>query len=215
MEAFFTFCHQAGPVKCAFYAPTPAKIAKRLSTLLDSLLTNPLIIPSISNPSDPSFPLDSPTVPEIVTYSRIRRLMTATMYQPLRTFPRFASVLAALEARDAAAYVELQGSRWPPASSFCDSVAIPPSMPLEDSELEGTGDVFPAVLCADSEGLDGMTVERFKKYAEKVEGISMWTGAVNAATTLSCAGRKVKPKWRFTGMVLDSPSDRDLRKCTI
>jgi hypothetical protein len=188
MKAFFEFCHQAGPERCRLYAKSPAEVQARLSSIIENLKTHPVIVPA----SD-----EGPELPELVTYSKVKRLLTSVLYQPLRAFHRLAEVLAALEQGDGQPYYQLVNSDAIPPSAYCGLKPIPPTIPLDDS-LEDNNDAFPAILCADGQPFD-QTVEQFEDYANQVQEISPSTGAVTVSFRLSCAGRTIRPKWRFTG----------------
>ncbi|KAL1878107.1 hypothetical protein VTK73DRAFT_8068 [Phialemonium thermophilum] len=187
MEAFYELCHLAGPLKCAFYAPSPAAVRKRLDDLLAAIRVNPVIVPPSAA---------GPDMPELITYSKVRKLISTTLYQPVRMFARTARILAALEKGDGRLFYEviLHGDS---TSSVCSLETIPPTVPVS-GPFEDTDDAFPAIMCSDSEPVND-TVESFQEYANRLQEISTAAGAVNVLFRLSCVGRTVRPKWRFAG----------------
>lgn len=191
MDAFYETCHAAGPGRCDFYAPSPGEIEARLDRLVANLTVRPVIVPSSSDSGG------GPDLPEIITYSSLKRLIATVLYQPVRMFPSFATALAQLEKRDGAAFYDLflSGSAPPPPPPpMCDDPgAVPPTIPGPGDE--GTPDAFAAVYCADAPPLaDG--VDGFAAYAARLRRISRAAGAVYADTRLACAGREgVRPGW--------------------
>lgn len=183
MNAFYSFCHKAGPSSCGFYAPTPAAIEQRLAKLLSGLKKHPIIVPAAEL---------GPDMPQLITWSHLKRLISAALYRPIFMFKNFASVLKALEDGDGKPFYQLVK---PESSSVCSFKAIPPNVPRSE---EGNADAFPAIMCADSPPVDN-TVEEFAEFVDRLVNISSSAGDVNALFRLACVGRKVRPKWRYTG----------------
>ncbi|KAK7750156.1 hypothetical protein SLS62_007907 [Diatrype stigma] len=190
MEAFYAYCHAAGPETCAFHAETPDAIRRRHAALLEQIRKNPVIIPSSS--------IHGPDMPQLVTWSDIKRLTSTTLYQPLYMFKNFAEVLRGLEARDGTPFYRLvrragDGSADAPICGGAEEADPPPA------ELtEGTDDAFPAIMCADrGESRGEETVEEFEGYTKQLMEISAAAGDVLALFRLACVGRTVKPKWRY------------------
>lgn len=187
MEAFYFFCHQAGPLRCALHAATPDKIRKRLVDLFAQIRRSPVLV-SFS-PSE-----TGPRMPELVTYSRIKRMLSTALYQPIYRFQRVASVLAALEQGDGRPYYAYTSLEKPDSTLFCSAETIP-SGPGPD---EDTPDGFAAVMCSDGEPFR-YTPADYEAYALAVQNLSTVVGGEQATTRLSCAGRVIRPKWRFAG----------------
>ncbi|KAK0670995.1 Alpha/Beta hydrolase protein [Cercophora samala] len=195
MEAFFTHCHRVGPLKCAFYSPTPSQIKSRLFSLLTTLRQSSILVVSSSNP--PTSNLTSTTPPEIITYSKIRHLLSTALYQPHLRFPPIATVLSALESGDGLPYLSYTSPPdSPPRTPLCLSESLPPSTPLP-SPSEGTADAFPAVMCSDAT-YHPLSPAEFASYASLLQNISYAAGAVQSEFRLSCTGRTVRPKWEFS-----------------
>ncbi|KAK0632674.1 TAP-like protein-domain-containing protein, partial [Immersiella caudata] len=187
MEAFYFFCHQAGPLRCGFWAETPGMIRNRLKDLLAQIRITPVLVPS--SPTD-----SGPRLPELVTYSHVVRMLTTALYQPIHRFPRVASVLAALEAGDGRPYQAYTSLDQPPSTlPFCPTEGENPPTPSED-----TLDAFDAILCSDGEPFT-YTPTSYNTYTQSILNLSTVVGGEQATTRLSCAGRTVRPKWRFSG----------------
>ncbi|CRK15438.1 hypothetical protein BN1723_010667 [Verticillium longisporum] len=190
VEAFYDSCHQAGPAKCAFYENTPQRIKERLDRLFAAVKRRPVII----SPSD-----EGPAVPELVTWSELKRLLFSALYQPQAQFADFARIAAALEKGDARPFYKHYQPEKPSSAPICAGAPVSPFEPLPDV-TEGTSDTFSAVRCADR-NLRGhnATMDQILEEANAMLGISPATGAVNALHSMVCLGRTVKPKWRFQG----------------
>lgn len=184
MDAFYELCYLAGPVKCAFYRNSPREIEARLDKLLAAVKKNPVVVPA-SIPGE---------MPEIVSYSDVRRMQATTLYQPLQFFPSFAQALAGLEIRDGTHFIEFTGSKVQDLFT-CDTPDLPAP---EDTELEVTEDATAAILCTDSELLLD-TVDDVQEYVSVLANMSKSAGATMASLRMPCIGWSVEAKWRFTG----------------
>lgn len=186
MDAFYTTCHAAGPQKCDFHAASPAKIKQRLDTLLTNLTLSPVIVPRSSS---------GPDLPELITYSHVKRLISTVLYQPAHMFSSFATVLAALESRDGKPFYNLTLSNSPAPSTLCALETIPPTVPISGPGQEDTPDAFPAIYCSDAPPFS-LSAVQFSLYSSQLQNISSSCGAVYALTRLACAGRShIRPKW--------------------
>lgn len=184
MKAFYDFCYAAGPSTCDFYAPSPAAIEKRLTDLLARIREHPVIVPASEL---------GPDMPQLVTWSNLKRLISAALYRPIFMFKDFAKVLKSLEDGDGRPFYRLVMSD--DSTSICSIEAIPPNVPRLE---EGNADAFPAILCADSPPVKD-TVEEFADFVEELTQISSAAGDVNALFRMACVGRTIRPKWRYTG----------------
>lgn len=209
MEAFYTFCHSAGPDRCAFHASSPLAIKSRLDALLTKLRTQPILIPQ-----DKQFPSSDPTepqpfgVPQLVTYSHIRRMLSTALYQPILRFPQIARVLSSLEAGDALPYHQYTLSDAtstpprpspplsPPTTCEATSNETPPPPPLTPLIVkeESNPDASSSIMCSDALPFVS-TPHDFALYTQLLLNISEAAGAVQASFRLSCAGRTVRPVW--------------------
>ncbi|KAI1398387.1 alpha/beta-hydrolase [Hypoxylon fuscum] len=185
MEAFYNYCHKAGPSSCDFYASTPGAIEERLKNLLTRIRKHPIVVSATKS---------GPDMPQVITWSHVKRLISATLYRPIFMFKNFAKVLKALERGDGVPFYELVRSdeETPP---ICSIEAIPPNVPKLE---EGNADAFPAILCADSPPITD-EVEDFAEFVEELKKVSSVAGDVNALFRMGCVGRKIRPKWRYDG----------------
>ncbi|KAF3055117.1 hypothetical protein GL218_07725 [Daldinia childiae] len=185
MEAFYNFCYEAGPSSCDFYASSPTAIERRLASLLERIREHPIIVPASES---------GPDMPQLITWSHLKRLISASLYRPIFMFKKFAKVLRALEGGDGEPFYQLVKSENP-TSPICSIEAIPPNVPRLE---EGNDNAFPAILCADSPPISD-TVSEFVEFVEKLMRISSAAGDVNALFRLACIGRTIRPHWRFEG----------------
>ncbi|KAK0630266.1 TAP-like protein-domain-containing protein [Bombardia bombarda] len=192
MDAFYEFCHQAGPLRCLFHAATPQAVKERLDALLARIRITPVLIAPAADGDG-----GGPAMPELVTYSKVKRMISTALYQPIFRFRRVAAVLAGLERGDGGPYYDYTSRGvGPDPATFCSAETVPPTIPT--ALAEGTDDAFPAIMCTDAQPLNE-TVGEFEKYADRLTSISEAAGAVQIAFRLSCVGRSVRPKWRFDG----------------
>lgn len=193
MEAFFEFCEMAGPSKCAFHEATAKAIEERFFTLLGNLRKSPVLIPAHSNGTQLE-------LPELVTYSKLQNLIRSCMYKPIYRFPTLARAMVALEERDGVPYYQLREEDAGPLpfAGFCTVNETLPTVPTIPSHSEYA---FPAIMCADGEPIsaDEWTPDSFLAYSEELQRISKYAGASNVHSKLSCAGRQIRPKWRYAG----------------
>lgn len=189
VDAFYDLCHTAGPSKCALYGPSPADIKERHMAILERLRVQPIIyMPSGGTAS---------VLPEIVTYSKIRKLTSTALYRPNYYFPHLAEILAGLEEGNGAPYYAFVTRFGLPFSDVCSTKQIPPTQPL-NSEAEANDDAFPLIMCADGEPLPEDPRE-FEAHIKATEEASKSTGAIVVKERISCVGRTVRPKFKFTG----------------
>lgn len=187
MEAFFTFCHKAGPEKCAFYADSAEAVKKRFLNLLGSLRISPVPLQAYANVTGPS-------MPQLVTYSQLQLLIRTCIYKPIHKFPALANAMAALEESNALPFYNLNNAASdPPTMDFCGMNDTLPTIPTDTSD---GNDAFPAIMCADGEPFSD-TPESFAEYAEVLRNISQYAGTSNAHFRLACVGRTVRPKYRY------------------
>ncbi|KAG4444338.1 hypothetical protein IFR05_000212 [Cadophora sp. M221] len=169
MDSFYTFCHLAGPKVCAFYAPTPGDIKIRVSTLLDDIKKHPVIVPA--SPS-------SNFRPEIISYSKVQRLITSALYRPLVMFPSLAEAFAALETGDGRPFLDLTsqgGEELPSCENRLEDPTDPENPTPEVPEAEGSADASKAIMCSDGAPIPG-GVDEFKMYVRKLMELSPFEG---------------------------------------
>lgn len=189
MEAFFHYCHKAGPSRCAFYCSSPSLIETRFFKLLDRLKISPVLIPANSvNGSNPA-------IPELVTYSKLQIVIRTILYKPFYKFPALAKAMAALETRDGQPFYEMAGEYESPLKSgFCSSNE---TSPMDLESYDGNwDDAFRAITCSDGEPFTD-TPESFAEYAATLQNISKFAGAAYTHFKLGCVGRQLRPQYRF------------------
>ncbi|KAI1744717.1 hypothetical protein F4680DRAFT_233836 [Xylaria scruposa] len=193
MSAFYDFCHQAGRKGCDFYAETPDLIQQRHENLLKKIRKHPVLV-TIDDPISSS----GPNIPQLITWSHVRRLTSAALYRPILLFRNYATVLAALESGDGHPFYYLNNDLYQSgdsAPSICLAEAIPPEIPRLEP---GNSEAFPAIMCSDLPPMNN-TVEEFIDFAKQLGEISKSAGDVNALFRLACIGRNIRPNWRFDG----------------
>lgn len=185
MTAFYHYCHLAGPKSCEFYADSLEDIRIRLTNLLKTIKKKPVVV------SAQPF---SGYRPAVVSYSSVRRRITASFYRPIQMFPTLARALAALEKGDGRQFFEtgMEGNEIPIS---CEAG------PVEQVGLvEGTADAFLAVMCSESAPLLG-DADDFQKYVDVLANISETTGVTMAQNfRLKCAEWGIRAKWQYEGM---------------
>ncbi|KAI5456839.1 Alpha/Beta hydrolase protein [Mariannaea sp. PMI_226] len=191
MDAFYHFCHEAGKERCDMYAETPLKIKENVDRLIEEIKTNPILVPTYKEDGD------APEMPFVVTYSRLKRAISSVLYRPIHTFEPFARVLSALEAGNGWPFWDFFGRDGILPSSLCPADAIT-SHKLSEILAEDTDDAFPAIMCADGEQLTA-SIEELGRYAAELQELSTAAGAVNVLFRIACAGRTIRPKFRFAG----------------
>ncbi|KAI0424725.1 hypothetical protein F5Y09DRAFT_323575 [Xylaria sp. FL1042] len=193
MDAFYDFCHQAGPGGCDLYANTPELIKQRIGNLLERIRKQPVLVTA-----DESFSTPGPNMPQFITWSHIRRLTSAALYRPIFLFKKYATVLAALEAGDGRPFYTMNNNLYQsegPPPSICSSETISPDVPRLE---EGNSEAFPAIMCSDLPPIN-QTIDEFVDFVQQLGEISESAGEVNALFRLACIGRTIRPKWRFDG----------------
>ncbi|KAH8655858.1 Alpha/Beta hydrolase protein [Xylariales sp. PMI_506] len=185
MAAFYDFCSSVGPARCAFHEEDPALIKHRLAELLETIRLSPIIVP---------ISLDGPDMPRLITWSDMKQFINSALYQPIFIWPKFAEILAALEAGNGLPFYKLRGGNQS-TSSICSGEPVDPRTPLT---AENTDDSTAAVMCSDRVLLSH-TVDDLSKVAQYYDELSSTTGAVNMFWPLGCVGRVLRPKWEFSG----------------
>ncbi|TGO55303.1 hypothetical protein BOTNAR_0248g00190 [Botryotinia narcissicola] len=193
MSAFYHYCHLSGPTICAFYSPIPSQISTRLATLLSQLKIHPILVS----------PQDASSLPELITYSSLKRLISASLYRPILLFPSLATVLQALEAGNGNPFIDLTSTFGMRDIFTCDCPHdscndLPPPIDDDDEDSEATADASAAIMCTDGGPLPP-SLSAFKTYATDLIASAPAAGAVGVEFRLSCVGRTVPAKWRFTG----------------
>ena len=85
MESFYTGCADAGPDRCAFWAPSPDDIRQNLTNLYDSISVQPI-------------PVKTGNTYGYVDYRMLHAFVFRCLYSPFATYRRLAQGLADLAA---------------------------------------------------------------------------------------------------------------------
>lgn len=192
MDAFYTFCHKAGPLLCAFYSDSPQAIKNRLDKLLADIKVHPVIVPAS--------PLTNPR-PEIISYSKVQRVIVSSLYRPFVVFPPLAEALAALEKGNGRSFIDLtpQGEEISLCQTQYDPKDGDPESPTpERPEAEGNSEATRAIMCSDARPAEG-GVEEFSRYVDTLVGLSKSAGASMSSMWMACAEWSIRAKWEFRG----------------
>ncbi|KAM5535131.1 hypothetical protein V8D89_011217 [Ganoderma adspersum] len=84
IDSLFTFCHQAGPERCALYESTPSAIRDRFFGVLEAVKQAPVPIPLA-------------TRLVVVTYADLVGMINTNVYGPMTGFPDLVATVRALE----------------------------------------------------------------------------------------------------------------------
>ncbi|KAF8851821.1 hypothetical protein BDZ45DRAFT_750218 [Acephala macrosclerotiorum] len=192
MDAFYTYCHKAGLLLCAFSSDSSQAIETHLDNLLADIKVHPVIIPA--SPTNPR--------PEIISYSKVRRMIVSAFYRPFVVFPSLAEVLAALEKGDGRPFIDLTsqgGEELPICQKQYDPKDCDPKSPTpERPEAEGNSEATRAIMCSDARPTEG-GVEEFSRYVDTLVGLSKSAGASMSSMWMVCAEWGIKAKWEFRG----------------
>ncbi|KAK0202251.1 TAP-like protein-domain-containing protein [Desarmillaria ectypa] len=109
MQSIFDACVAAGPDACAFYAPTVDEISKKLNSLYESLLAQPV-------------PVVTPSFYGVVDYAVLRTVVKYTLYRPYVYASVFAEGLAALAAGNGSIIYGIQAPVYDPATVYDNNV---------------------------------------------------------------------------------------------
>lgn len=107
MESFYNGCADAGPDRCAFWAPSPDDIRRNLTNLYDSLSVQPV-------------PAQTGNTYGYVDHKMLHSLVFSSLYFPFATFRPLAQGLAELAAGDGTTIFKMAT----PSSFECSSKEI-------------------------------------------------------------------------------------------
>ncbi|KAH6897261.1 TAP-like protein-domain-containing protein [Thelonectria olida] len=189
LDAFDKACHEGGPDKCALWAQSAEAVQNRRAALLEKLKISPVIVPAWTLPSGPE-------LPEVITYSKLQRLMQTMLYRPQKALLHMARIYEALERGDGLPYwnkVREPDDEDETPKDSCSLGETPATLPQETG---AEPDAFPAIMCSDNEQATDTPAE-FSEYVKGMLKTSRWAGAVNLYFHVLCLGRKVRPKWKF------------------
>jgi pimeloyl-ACP methyl ester carboxylesterase len=182
MESFYTYCFNSGLEDCPLTTlnSTVEDVKERVKKIIESLYHNPLA-------------LNSPSGPEILTYSDVKTFIFSAGYAPMATFPIVASLLVAIEAGQGDILDQLRGGY---GVSHVFSCPVNGSKPVVD--YTDSVSTF-AILCSDGIDQTQVTLDEFTEYWKLLESISPSSGAVWAMLGMRCTGWKIKAIYKFQG----------------
>ena len=160
MESFYTGCADAGPDRCAFWAPSPNDIRQDLMNLYDSISVQPV-------------PVKTGYTYGYVDYKMLHFLVFRSLYTPLTTFRRLAQGLADLAAGNGTITLKATPS---PFECSRDS----------SKELEQNGfEAQIAILCNDGANIPA-DLQSARKHFETISNLSEF-GNMWASNGIQCA----------------------------
>ncbi|KAF7340391.1 AB hydrolase-1 domain-containing protein [Mycena venus] len=175
LQAFFDGCVAAGPELCAFYKPTAAEIADRLTALTASIREQPV-------------PVLTPAGYGVVDFSLLRRSLFAALDSPFTLFSTLARGLAALENGDGdTLYSIVQQPQFQ-----CDCSNNTAFSPIDDSTV--------AIECGDAVEVTD-SIEEVTEFYQNAARTSQFAEFLVGATRVSCSGWQVYREDRFKGPV--------------
>ena len=161
MESFYTGCADAGPERCAFWAPSPDDIRQNLTNLYDSISVQPI-------------PVKTGNTYGYVDYKMLHFLVFQSLYFPFATYRLLAQSLADLAAGNGA--IVLKATTPPPFECSGDS-----SKYFEQNNIEAQT----AILCNDGTNVPA-DLYSAQKHFEMMSNMSEF-GNVWATIRVRCA----------------------------
>ena len=177
IDSLFTYCHRAGPLKCALYEPTAAAIRERYFRAVEAVEGEPV-----------SVPLAEP--PLVIT----RKMLSLQLFQastlPLAGYGLVVDTIRALEDNSKTALAALAPQIAAPVE--CDSCSSPPApwAPLTDASY--------AIACGDAPAR-AFDADAFAEHYARLVDASPTGGPFWAWIHLVCMDWRVRPAWRYTG----------------
>lgn len=151
-QIFYDSCFDAGPDKCAFYADSPAAIAKNLQSLYDAVHARPV-------------PVWTETYYYIVDYSALRYSIFNALYTPyFGTFPTLAQGLADLAVGNGTTLISVFGDLLRSYDWTCS---------LDEDTLPTIPESQSTILCNDGVKIPNTLVDTVS-YLEDLKGVSEW-----------------------------------------
>ncbi len=196
-DFFFEACSRAPSANnsdgCAIYEKTPAAVRARFDAIANKTLANP-----------PVFSADDADFPAIATWSGVRAFFAGmVLHQPDPGFRSSRSCSRPLEAYNPAAATAAKMptivDQYLGEGTFPSNCAVvDDNVPLDYSIFNPSADANFAINCANAEPV-GVRAEDFVAWVDVLKKLAPEYGDTVAAWRLLCAGRKTRPKWRYTG----------------
>ncbi|KAJ5888611.1 hypothetical protein N7495_008652 [Penicillium taxi] len=188
-DRFGFYCDAAGRDACPFYIEGGPEAIKNTYWTIEEQVLN------MSNPVMASFTRG----PEVVTWTDLKALLRAAIYQPLLSFRLFADTMGALAEGNFIPMADFKHrSHFSACASSACSIAGPWSpacVDTQDNSLYASS----AIMCTDAEYLTEHTVETFQKNWDGLKADSATLGDYWSQLQLACVGWKAKAKYRFDG----------------
>ena len=162
MESFYTGCADAGPDRCAFWAPSPDDIRQNLTNLYDSISVQPILVKSGNTYG-------------YVDYKMLHILFFSCLYSPFAAYRRLAQGLADLAAGNGT--IILKTMTPPPFECSRDS-----SKDLEQNNLEAQI----AIMCNDGADIPA-DLHSAQKHFEMMSNMSEFGNIWASVTRGRCA----------------------------
>ncbi|PPQ73621.1 hypothetical protein CVT24_007620 [Panaeolus cyanescens] len=173
IDAFVSQCHEAGPVRCYFWAPTTSNIRNNITTLFDNVRRQPVAVASKTGPHG------------VIDIDFLQWATFIAIYTPYAFFPLLAEAYAALAQGDGSVILSMTG--------FVDPLQCP-----SESTTEVVLDATAAILCNDGADIPG-DLESTQKYVQMMKNLSPTWGPIWAGIRLSCIDWPKFPKTNFRG----------------
>ena len=163
MESFYTGCADAGPDRCAFWAPSPDDIRQNLTNLYDSIRVQPI-------------PVKTGNTYGYIDYKMLHSLVFESLHSPFATYRRLAQGLADLAAGNGTAILKATTSKPFECSGDSDS-----TKGLERNIIEAEI----AILCNDGADIPA-NLHSAQKHFEMMSNVSEF-GNLWASFRTQCA----------------------------
>ncbi|KAM5533228.1 hypothetical protein V8D89_013093 [Ganoderma adspersum] len=176
IDSLFTFCHQAGPLKCPLYESTPSAIRDRYFGVLATVKQNSVPIP-LAEPA------------QVLTHKDLINQIFNAAYSPVLTYPLVAATIRAIETLNQtslAVLAPIVGS-----SATCDCPA-PPALP--DNGYEA----FFAIACGDAEAVP-FDPAAYRGFFAALTRVAPTVGPFWALYHLGCTQWPMRAAWRYSG----------------
>ena len=160
MESFFTDCADAGPDRCAFWAPSPDDIRQNLTKLYDSISVQPV-------------PVKTGNTYGYVDYKMLHSMVFQSLYFPFTSYRLLAQGLADLAAGNGT--IVLETMTPPPFECSIDS-----TKDLEQNSVEAEI----AIICNDGADVPA-DLHSTQKYFDMISNLSDF-GAIWASIRVQC-----------------------------
>ena len=176
IDSLFTFCHQAGPLKCPLYESTPSAIRDRYFGVLETVKQNSVPVP-LAEPA------------QVLTHKDLINQIFNAAYTPVIAYPLVVATIRAIETANQTSLTVLApivGS-----SATCDCSAAPT---LPDNGYE----VFFAIACGDAEAVP-FDPTAYRTFFAALTRVAPTVGPFWALYHLGCTQWPVRAAWRYTG----------------